>query len=70
MLSQPFPGPLPFWDPSWGPLGTLPGPPWGPPGAPLDPGPPHNCDPCGALTTALGGSSVPSGPDSQKERKE
>jgi hypothetical protein len=41
MLSQPFPGPLPFWDPSWSPLGTL-------------PGPPHNCDPCGALTTALG----------------
>jgi hypothetical protein len=49
MLSQPFPGPLPFWDPSWGPHGTLPGPPW----APLGPGSPHNCNPCGALTTAL-----------------
>jgi hypothetical protein len=30
MLSQPFPGPLPFFEPSWGPHGTLPGPPWGP----------------------------------------
>jgi hypothetical protein len=50
MLSQPFPGPLSFWDPSWDPSW---GPFQGPLGALLGPGPPHNCDPCGALTTAL-----------------
>jgi hypothetical protein len=40
MLSQPFLGRFLS--------GILPGAPWGPSGVPL-----KNCDPCGALTTAL-----------------